>query len=63
EPFELIRSVIEMPEAAAQPWIISRDSVSKGRVELLRLRSDILDNERRVWVYTPPGYTAKQDVK
>ena len=22
-----------------------------------RLRSVILDNERRVWVYTPPNYT------
>lgn len=61
EPFELIRSVIEMPKAHAQPWILSRDDVSKGRVELHRLRSDILDNERRVWVYTPPGYS-KQDV-
>ncbi|MHA2209371.1 MAG: enterochelin esterase domain-containing protein, partial [Candidatus Thorarchaeota archaeon] len=63
EPFELIRSVIEMPEAPAQPWIVSRDDVSKGRVELHRLRSNILDNERRVWVYTPPGYDTKQDVE
>jgi enterochelin esterase family protein len=63
EPFELIRSVIEMPEAPAQPWIISRDDIPKGRVELHRLRSDILDNERRVWVYTPPGYSTKQDME
>ncbi|MHA1939982.1 MAG: alpha/beta hydrolase-fold protein [Candidatus Thorarchaeota archaeon] len=63
EPFELIRSVIEMPEAPAHPWIVSQENVSKGRVELHRLRSDILDNERRVWVYTPSGYTTKQNVK
>ncbi|MFX1367120.1 MAG: alpha/beta hydrolase-fold protein [Promethearchaeota archaeon] len=63
EPFELIRSVIEMPEAPDQPWIIPRDDVPKGRLELHRLRSEILDNERRVWVYTPPGYSPKQGIK
>lgn len=57
ESTELIRSVIEMPAAPAQPWIEPRDGVPTGNVEMHRLRSDILDNERRVWVYTPPGYT------
>ncbi|MHA2021642.1 MAG: alpha/beta hydrolase, partial [Candidatus Thorarchaeota archaeon] len=63
EPFELIRSVIEMPEAPAQPWIISRDDVSKGRMELHRLRSNILDNERRIWVYTPHEYSIKHEAE
>jgi enterochelin esterase family protein len=32
------------------------DDVPKGRVEAHRFESEILGNERRVWVYTPPGY-------
>src|SRR5579862_4498546 len=50
-------SVLELPAAPAQPWIVPRPGVAKGRVEMYRLRSEILKNERRVWVYTPPGYT------
>ncbi len=53
---ELVRSVIELPKAPAQPWIEPRDGVPTGKVEMHRLKSDILNNERRVWVYTPPGY-------
>jgi len=58
ESVELVRSVVEMPDAPAQPRIQPRDGVSTGKVEMYRLKSDILDNERRVWVYTPPGYTS-----
>ncbi len=58
ESVEMVRSVIEMPQAPAQPWIKPRDGVPTGKVEMHRLTSDILGNERRVWVYTPPGYTS-----
>lgn len=54
---EIVMSVLELPAAPAQPWIVPRPGVAKGRVEMHRLRSEILTNERRVWVYTPPGYT------
>lgn len=57
ESVEMVRSVIEMPGAPAQLWIEPRDGVPTGKVEMHRLKSDILDNERRVWVYMPPGYT------
>ena len=30
-------------------------------MELQRIRSVVLDNERRVWVYLPPGYDPGQD--
>ncbi|MFW9944859.1 MAG: alpha/beta hydrolase-fold protein [Candidatus Sifarchaeia archaeon] len=56
ESFELVRSVLELPQAPLQPWIEQREGVPRGKVELYRLRSDILDNQRRVWVYTPPDY-------
>jgi enterochelin esterase-like enzyme len=53
---EAVVSVLELPAAPTQPWIASRPGVAKGQVEMHRLRSQILENERRVWVYTPPGY-------
>jgi enterochelin esterase family protein len=52
----LVRSVLEMPAAPAQPWIEAREGVPRGEVEPHRIQSDILGNERRAWVYTPPGY-------
>ena len=54
---DIVVSVIELPNAPSQPWITPRADVAKGKVEMHRLRSAILDNERRVWVYTPPNYT------
>jgi len=53
--FELTRSVLEMPDAAPQPLNDRSPGTPKGKVEMHRLRSGILDNERRVWVYTPAG--------
>ena len=55
--FEMIVSVIELPDAPPQPWSDLRPGVPAGRVELHRVRSETLGNERRVRVYTPPGYT------
>ncbi|HEU5097483.1 MAG TPA: alpha/beta hydrolase-fold protein [Roseiflexaceae bacterium] len=43
--------------ADARDWTVSRRGVPAGRVDTQRLRSAILGNERRVWAYTPPGYT------
>jgi len=58
---KLVRSVLEMPAALAQPWIEPRGGIPRGSVELHRIQSDMLGNERRVWVYTPPGYTPDRD--
>ena len=49
-------SLLELPDAPAQPWITPRSDVPHGKVEMFRLSSDILKNERRVYLYTPPGY-------
>lgn len=57
EDEDLTVSVLELPDAPAQHWITPRTGVAKGQVEMHRLRSSILDNERRIWIYTPPGYT------
>jgi len=55
--FEQVVSVIELPAAPPQPWSEQRPDAPAGRIEQHHIRSAILDNERRIWVYTPPGYT------
>jgi enterochelin esterase-like enzyme len=54
---DIVVSVLELPAAPTQPWIAPRPGVAKGQIEMHRLRSHILNNERRVWIYTPPHYT------
>src|SRR5258706_4193097 len=49
-------SLLELPDASTQPWITPHPDVAQDKVEMFRLRSEILDNERRVWIYTPGGY-------
>ena len=49
-------SLLELPLAAPQPWIPKNSGRPEGRLERFRLRSEILKNERRIFVYTPPEY-------
>ena len=50
-------SVLELPDATEQPWILPRSDISSGRVAMHHISSRILGNNRRVWVYTPSGYS------
>lgn len=54
---ELTDSILELPQAPPQPWIASHPGVPKGQVKMARFHSEILINDRRIWIYTPPGYT------
>ncbi len=56
EGFELIRSVLTMPDAPLQPFNTSAPLDSHGSLRMHRLKSTVLENERRVWIYTPHGY-------
>ncbi len=58
---EWIASLVELPLAVPLPWIAHRPDVPSGRVEEHRFRSAALRNERRVWIYTPPGYDSARD--
>jgi enterochelin esterase-like enzyme len=49
-------SVAELPGAPAQPWITPRAGGPRGELVQHLHRSDVLGNERRIWVYTPPGH-------
>jgi len=53
---DLVVSLLELPGAPPQPWVARRPGVPAGTVQAHRLRSEILGNERDVWVYVPPGY-------
>jgi enterochelin esterase-like enzyme len=52
-------SIAAMPQALDESWIVKRPTVPAGTVEPYQLKSAILGNERRVWVYSPPGYKEK----
>ena len=56
EGYPVSFSVLEMPHAAPQPWSTPRPEVPAGNLEVYRLSSKLLNNERRVWLYTPPDY-------
>lgn len=50
------RSIVELPDAAPQPWIVSRPGTPAGRIEKQTIRSAIQKLERNLFIYTPAGY-------
>lgn len=52
-----VSSVFALPDAPPQSWNTPRPNIREGKVSLHRIRSEILDDVHRVWIYTPPGYT------
>jgi enterochelin esterase-like enzyme len=50
-------SLVEMPGAYREPFNKRDERAPAGRLEKHQLASRILGNRRRVWVYTPPGYS------
>jgi APA family basic amino acid/polyamine antiporter len=52
-------SYAEGSDAPAQPYIAVREGVPRGSVETIEVDSKILGNQRKVSIYTPPGYRAK----
>ncbi len=50
-------SVLELPDAPAQPWINKRSDVPQGKLEESRIESALLKNNRKLTVYTPPEYS------
>lgn len=50
-------SVVEMPDAPAQPWVAKRSDISHGTIEKHQFQSALLKNEREIAFYLPPGYS------
>lgn len=49
-------SVLELPDAPPQPWLLPRPGVTPGQLEQHRFRSEIFGNKRILTIYTPAGY-------
>jgi enterochelin esterase-like enzyme len=56
-PEYLGSSIVEMPDAPAQPWLAERPGVPAGQIERHQFKSSLLRNEREIAVYLPPGYS------
>lgn len=52
------QSMVELPGAPPQPWIVKNAANPAGNIDKHRIRSELLKNERNLSVYTPPGYRA-----
>jgi len=50
------QSMVELPGAVPQPWILRQPGRPEGKVEKYRIKSELLKNERNLSVYTPPAY-------
>lgn len=50
------RSIMELPDAAPQPWSRKRVDVALGTLQRESLTSSILGNTRDVYVYRPAGW-------
>ncbi len=50
-------SILEMPDAPPQPWVVPQKGVPAGHVAKTRFKSALLGNERDIYVYTPAGYS------
>ena len=49
------RSVLALPQAAAQPWVQARPAVAPGQLQRHTVPSQVLGNSRDVWTYVPAG--------
>ncbi|WP_084315566.1 alpha/beta hydrolase [Clostridium hydrogeniformans] len=56
---DIIRNVVELSNADPKKWTISKEGTPKGNIELIRFKSNILNDSYRVWVYTPVNYSTK----
>lgn len=54
-------SLLTLPAAPPQSWLISHPERPAGQVDVQRFYSTSLGNERDIWVYTPPGYAPEQE--
>lgn len=54
-------SVLSLPDAPDQSLSFKRDGVARGHIERHMFRSELLGNQRRIWVYTPPDYASSSE--
>ena len=55
-------SIAAMPGAPDESWIVKHPDTTAGSVSQHPFKSSILHNQRKIWVYTPPGYVASAQI-
>ncbi|HXQ11273.1 MAG TPA: alpha/beta hydrolase-fold protein [Caulobacteraceae bacterium] len=56
---DILNCVLSLPDAPAQPFVERREDAPHGKIDRTdAFTSEVMGNERRIWVYTPPGYAA-----
>jgi len=52
-------SIASMPNAPTDFWAMEQANVPAGEARAYAIKSAVLGGERKIWVYTPPGYNQK----
>lgn len=50
-------SLVQLPKLLPKKWTIPRNGINQGKLFKYKLHSEILDNDRRIWVYCPFNYS------
>jgi enterochelin esterase family protein len=58
-PPEHVRSLLELPGALPQPWYAKRLGVPRYSQIEKEISSQVLKSVRKIFVYTPPGFSAQ----
>jgi len=53
-------SVVELPRARLQRWIIRDSTVPEGKLEAFDIPSRVLGADRRAWIYLPANYDPRR---
>ena len=53
-------SLVELPKAPRQRWIVRDTTVPEGRLESFEVHSGVLRADRRAWVYLPADYDPRR---
>lgn len=56
KPHGIQASLLELPKAPAQPWIVPKAGTKAGEIIVHEVKSKQLDNKREIVIYTPPGF-------
>ncbi len=54
-------NMVELPKAEPKVWSVKREDAPNGNLEMFRYKSKILNDEYRVWIYTPVGYSKEEE--
>jgi enterochelin esterase-like enzyme len=53
-----VAAIAELPAAPPQPWLKPNPDAPRGEFKAEKFKSAVLNEERSIQIYTPPGYNA-----